>query len=214
MVLLLAAICLAACATDDAAQRFPLSYSGPAEQMITVVADRHGASTATFSTWDRTEGRWQLAHGPISAHVGEAGIGSATEGSTRTPAGIWPLTEAFGNETIDSVRLPYRRLDSWDWWVSDTASASYNTHYRCTPGTCPFDERAGENLTAAGPAYDNAVVIDYNRSPAVPGAGSAFFLHNSSGGPTAGCVAIPASDLRTVLRWLDPARHPAIALVE
>ncbi|WP_255443417.1 MULTISPECIES: hypothetical protein [Amycolatopsis] len=37
-------------------------------------------------------------------------------------------------------------------------------------------------------------------------AGSAFFLHVSTGGPTAGCVALAQDDLIAVLRWLDPAR--------
>jgi L,D-peptidoglycan transpeptidase YkuD (ErfK/YbiS/YcfS/YnhG family) len=36
-------------------------------------------------------------------------------------------------------------------------------------------------------------VIDYNRSPAVPGKGSAFFLHVSTGKPTTGCVFLPTT---------------------
>jgi L,D-peptidoglycan transpeptidase YkuD (ErfK/YbiS/YcfS/YnhG family) len=91
-------------------------------------------------------------------------------------------------------------------------SPHYNTYFSCAPGTCPFDEAAGENLGKAGPVYDHAVVIDYNRAPVVPGAGSAFFLHVGNGRPTAGCVSLPAADLDAVLRWLDPARRPVIEI--
>lgn len=55
-------------------------------------------------------------------------------------------------------------------------------------------------------------MIDYNRNPVVPGAGSAFFLHVSAGRPTAGCVAIPGADLDAVMRWLDPAARPVITI--
>jgi L,D-peptidoglycan transpeptidase YkuD (ErfK/YbiS/YcfS/YnhG family) len=53
--------------------------------------------------------------------------------------------------------------------------------------------------------------MDVNRSPVVPGAGSAFFLHVSVGQPTAGCVAIDSSTLVSIMRWLNPAQHPRIA---
>jgi L,D-peptidoglycan transpeptidase YkuD (ErfK/YbiS/YcfS/YnhG family) len=61
------------------------------------------------------------------------------------------------------------------------------------------------------PAYDHGAVIAYNPAR-TPGLGSAIFLHVSSGGPTAGCVALPAGQLVEVLRWLDPALAPRIAL--
>jgi L,D-peptidoglycan transpeptidase YkuD (ErfK/YbiS/YcfS/YnhG family) len=60
--------------------------------------------------------------------------------------------------------------------------------------------------------YDHALVIDYNRWPAVPGAGSAFFLHVANGAPTAGCVAVDDADLTAIMRWLDPAARPLIAI--
>jgi L,D-peptidoglycan transpeptidase YkuD (ErfK/YbiS/YcfS/YnhG family) len=182
-----------------------------AGQVVRVVADRAGAATAVLTTWERTGTGWVRAHGPIPAYVGKNGVGQASESTSRTPAGVWPLTEAFGTEPA-RTRLPYRTVTTSDWWVSDVRSPYYNTHYSCAPGTCPFDETAGENLGEAGPVYAHAVVIDYNRAPVVPGAGSAFFLHVTNGQPTAGCVAIPGADLEAILRWLDPARHPVIEI--
>jgi L,D-peptidoglycan transpeptidase YkuD (ErfK/YbiS/YcfS/YnhG family) len=102
-------------------------------------------------------------------------------------------------------------VDGDDWWVSDSGSAVYNQYAQCAPGTCPFNEAAGENLYAAGAVYDNAVVIDYNRG-GTPGAGSAFFLHITNGAATAGCVAIDRAALGTLMRWLDPNAVPLIAI--
>lgn len=186
------------------------AYTGPADQLITVVSDAPADTTAMLTAWDRVGTHWVRAIGPLRADVGAQGIGAASETATRSPAGIWPLTEAFGIAADNGTRLPYRRVTTSDWWVSDTASRYYNTAHTCAPGSCPFDESAGEDLGAAGPAYDHAVVIDYNRSPVVPGAGSAYFLHVGDGHPTAGCVAVPASDLDSLMRWLDPARGPVI----
>jgi len=162
------------------------------------------------SGWEHHGSGWTRVRGPYPATVGASGIGVAREGLSVTPAGVWPLTEAFGIEPDPGTRLPYRRVTTSDWWVSDVRSPLYNTAFHGVPGSCPFDETAGENLGAAGPAYAHAAVIDYNRSPVVPGAGSAFFLHAATGGPTAGCVALALADLIEVLRWLDPACDPVI----
>jgi L,D-peptidoglycan transpeptidase YkuD (ErfK/YbiS/YcfS/YnhG family) len=181
------------------------------QQVVAVVANEATAATAVLTAWERTGSDRIRVLGPIPAWIGRDGVGQASESTAHTPAGGWPLTEAFGTEPAET-RLPYRRVTTSDWWVSDVGSPYYNTHFSGAPGTCPFDEAAGENLGAAGPAYTHAIVIDYNRDPVVPGAGSAFFLHVTNGEPTAGCVAIPKRDLDALLRWLDPAKHPVVEI--
>jgi L,D-peptidoglycan transpeptidase YkuD (ErfK/YbiS/YcfS/YnhG family) len=193
-----------------AGQHLPVPYTGDAGQLIAVVAASSTSTTAELTAWTRLNGGWTLTIGPMTARVGSAGIGQASEGVSRTPAGVFGLSEAFGIQPNNGTRLPYRQVDTSDWWVSDVHSPAYNTHYRCAPGSCPFRESAGENLGKAGAVYNHAVVIDYNRNPVTPGAGSAFFLHISNGGPTAGCVAIPAASLDAVMRWLDPDQRPVI----
>ncbi len=58
-------------------------------------------------------------------------------------------------------------------------------------------------------AYDYAAVMGVNLAR-VPGAGSAFFLHVSTGRATAGCVAIPSVNVVGILRWLKPGAMIAI----
>lgn len=213
-VLALALVTISGLGSDAAlAQpRAPLSYNGDATQVVTVEAGGAAATTADLTAWQRTPSGWRQAVGPVSAYVGAGGIGQASEQSGKTPEGAWSLTEAFGRRPHNGTRLPYRQVGTSDWWVSDTHSPLYNSYAHCDPGTCPFDESAGENLGLAGPVYDHAVVIDYNRHPVKPGAGSAFFLHISAGKPTGGCVAIPAGALDKLMAWLDPAQHPVIVI--
>lgn len=182
-----------------------------AGQVITVRTASATATQGLLEAWQRRpDGSYRRGYGPVPAFVGAQGVGPAQEGISRTPAGAFRLSEAFGTAANPGTTLPYRRVDGNDWWVSDTRSAAYNTYRRCAPGRCPFDERASERL--AVPAYRNAVVIDYNRAPVVRGAGSAFFLHVSNGRPTAGCVAVADAHLRWLLRWLRAAASPAISI--
>ncbi|WP_448624780.1 L,D-transpeptidase family protein [Geodermatophilus sp. URMC 64] len=189
----------------------PLGVTPPGTQLVTVVAPSAGATTATLTAWEKRAAGWTAVLGPVTARVGSAGIGVPSETTARTPAGTWTLTEGFGRLANPGTALPYRVIDGYDWWVSDVNSAQYNRYHRCAPGTCPFDERAGERLTSAGTLYDNAVVIDVNRR-GVRGAGSAFFLHIANSAATAGCVAIPRADLQTLMRWLNPAARPVITI--
>lgn len=179
--------------------------------VVTVSVPSAAATHGLLQVWGRqANGTYRSAYGPTTAWVGPAGVGATREGLNRTPAGTFGLTEAFGTAANPGTTLPYRRVDGNDWWVSDIRSAAYNTHQRCAPGSCPFNEAAGERL--AIPAYANAAVINYNRNPVVRGAGSAFFLHVSSNRPTAGCVAIGAVHLQRVLRLLTPGQRPVISI--
>ena len=148
----------------------------------------------------------------MTAHLGSEGVGTPSEDHSRTPLGTYGLTEAFGRQPDPGTSLPYSQVTNRDWWVSDRYSAKYNTHQICAASSCPFNTAAGENLYNAGPVYDYAVVMDVNRWPAISGGGSAYFLHVTNGGSTAGCVAINEVTLVSIMRWLAPAGHPRIAI--
>jgi L,D-peptidoglycan transpeptidase YkuD (ErfK/YbiS/YcfS/YnhG family) len=198
--------------TVAAPSTLPLGIDpGASSQVVTVVAASGRSTKAELTAWELGAAGWTSVIGPVTARVGSAGVGRASESTTRTPAGTFSLTRAFGRAGDPGTALPYRAVDGNDWWVSDVNSPRYNQYAHCVPTTCDFDEGASENLLAAGAVYDHAVVIDYNRA-GTPGAGSAYFLHVSNGAPTAGCVAVDAGSLVAVLRWLNPGAHPLIAI--
>jgi L,D-peptidoglycan transpeptidase YkuD (ErfK/YbiS/YcfS/YnhG family) len=181
---------------------------GGATRVISVVGQ--GGSGAVLSTWQKSGEDWTPVVDGVAAKVGSPGIfTSYGESSSATPAGVFSITSAFGRQPDPGATVSYLRVDTSDWWVSDVNSPDYNTHQRCAPGTCPFNEQASENLGEQGAVYDYALVMGVN-TQRVPGAGSAFFVHVTNGAPTAGCVAIPASTLVSILRWVQPGT--AIAL--
>jgi L,D-peptidoglycan transpeptidase YkuD (ErfK/YbiS/YcfS/YnhG family) len=188
--------------------------SPPADtnQLVTVLVAGSGSTSGTLQAWSRAGTGWTSALGPVSVKVGTAGVGLSQEGLNRTPRGTFPLPSAFGRRPNPGTKMLYRHVTDDDWWVSDQKSADYNTYRHCAPGSCPFDEKAGENLGRAGTSYDYAVVIGYNIAPVRPGAGSAFFVHVDAGAASAGCVETPRAAVLSLLRWLDPAQHPEITI--
>ncbi|WP_369257518.1 L,D-transpeptidase family protein, partial [Geodermatophilus amargosae] len=177
------------------------------QQLVTVETSSPGATTGVLRAWERGAGGWRLVLGPIPAWVGSNGVGAAREGRATTPAGTFPLTEAFGRQADPGTDMPYFQSDTSDWWDGNSASPTYNSHVRraTSPGG------ASENLYRAGAVYDYAVNIGYNLDR-VPDAGSAIFLHVANGAPTAGCVAIERGALQTLLRWLRPDARPHVMI--
>ena len=182
---------------------------GAATQVISVVGV--GASTAKMDVWERTGAGWQPIGVGIPAHVGANGMAQQIhEGSGRTPMGIFTLDFAFGTQPNPGGSLPYVQVGPNHWWDGDSDSPTYNTMQVCERGQCPFgiDGTGTENLQI--PQYAHAVVMGVNKAR-VPGAGSAFFLHTTDGGPTAGCIAIDDATLVKIMRWLRPGALIAVS---
>jgi L,D-peptidoglycan transpeptidase YkuD (ErfK/YbiS/YcfS/YnhG family) len=195
----------------------PLRFStGWATQVITVVAGSTGSTTAVMQAWTAAgAGRWVRHGSAVSAHVGAQGLTtSPSESRSATPIGSFKLTTAFGYYGNPGTRLPYLKTTPADWWISQSGPL-YNTHQRCS-SNCSFVQGApNEHVYYETPAYDYAVVIDYNTANTghvTQGAGSAFFLHVTDGSATAGCVAIPRASLVSIMQWLIPADQPRILI--
>jgi L,D-peptidoglycan transpeptidase YkuD (ErfK/YbiS/YcfS/YnhG family) len=187
--------------------------------LISVSSPSAGSTTATLSAWTKTASKgWVKVKGfdGLTAYVGAQGVGNADENHSRTPAGSFTLTFAFGNKSDPGTRLPYHHVDSNDIWVGDSNSKYYNTLQSCPSARISSCGPPSEDLSAIGSLYNYAALIDYNtaNSPTgvVPHEGSAFFLHVTNYEPTGGCVAIPQDKVIALLKWLDPAKHPRIVI--
>jgi L,D-peptidoglycan transpeptidase YkuD (ErfK/YbiS/YcfS/YnhG family) len=186
-----------------------MADTGGARQLVVVTSTGPGAP-ARLEAYQLAGHRWRRALPPIPAVIGADGFSSKVSESTRaTPIGFFSLTEAFGTAANPGAALPYRRTRPGDVWVDDPASPYYNTRQT---DDADFSKGRGERLWLETSAYEYAIVIDYNRRPVVPGAGSAFFLHVSVPVPSQGCVTVARPALLALLRWLDPAAHPRVAL--
>ena len=188
-----------------------LSAIGSAQQVIAVAAAGYGTSGATVTAYERDANGWKQVFGPWFAYIGRNGVapaGSKREGDGRTPSGVYGFDFMFGVNSDPGVHYPFRRVTGSNIvWDDDPNSANYN-------------EWIDTNTQAGGanpepmyntPSYFYGAVVGYNDAR-TPGLGSAIFLHVSHASSTAGCVALPTDQLLSLLRWLDPAQSPRIAI--
>ena len=187
-----------------------LTGVGSAGQVIAVAASGYGTSVATLTAYERRGSGWTQVFGPWLANVGRNGVappGAKREGDGRTPSGAFGFDFMFGVNPNPGVKYPFRAITGRNIvWDDDSASANYNEWV----DTSTASAGAGPEPMYVS-AYGSGAVIAYNDAR-TPGLGSAIFLHLSSGGSTAGCVALPSSELLPLLRWLDPSRQPRIII--
>jgi len=189
-----------------------LAGVGPATQVVAVSASGYGQSVATLTAYQEDATGWHQVFGPWRANVGYAGFappGQKREGDGRTPSGSFGFDFFFGVMADPGVQFPYRSVTGPDIvWDDDPSSPLYNQWV----DTSTSDAGAAPEPMDVAPSYDYGAVIAYNMDPTVPGAGSAIFLHVSTGGATVGCIALPTDELLAVLRWLSPAAQPRIIM--
>lgn len=136
--------------------------------------------------------------------LGRAGLvpaGAKREGDGATPAGLLRITGCLYRPERLAPPAPWARpIRPRELWSDDPASPSYNRPV-CAP--CPG---SAEMMRRADALYDLVLTTDWNTQPAVPGRGSAIFLHRwrRPGAPTAGCIGLAPADLR----WLAARAAP------
>lgn len=120
-----------------------------------------------------------------------------SEGDGATPRGVHRL--------VGMLYRPDRLARPTDWavpilpcdlWSDDPSAEEYNMMVRA-----PYPFRH-ERLRRADPLYDLVILTDWNWPYAVPGRGSAIFIHQwrRPGYPTEGCIALKRRDLWDLAR--------------
>lgn len=148
----------------------------------------------------------------IPVVLGRAGIrGDKREGDGATPAGCFRPLRIWWRE--DRERRPASRLPVWRIapdlaWCEDPRDSRYNRAFRRSAN------EPGDRLWRDDRLYDLVVEIDHNARPRVAGRGSAVFLHvvRPDRNPTAGCVAMPAAELRRLVAKVGPKTRIRICL--
>ncbi|TJZ92359.1 hypothetical protein FA743_08705 [Paracoccus gahaiensis] len=135
----------------------------------------------------------------LPCSIGRAGITQAKrEGDHATPAGLHRITGLWYRPDRLAQPAPWARpIGPGDLWCDDPAHPLYNH-----PARVPLSA-SHERLRRADPLYDLILTTDWNWPRAIPGYGSAIFLHQwrRPGYGTEGCIAVA----RPHLIWL--ARH-------
>lgn len=152
----------------------------------------------------RSQGLLTVAHRTIPVALGHGGIRvNKREGDGATPAGRfrplrlwWRPDRGPRPKTI----LPVCRIGPDVAWCEDPADRRYNRPFRWSAN------EPGDRLWRDDRLYDLIVEIDHNTRPRVAGRGSAVFLHvtRPDRGPTAGCIAMGAGELKRLLQIVSP----------
>ncbi|MEU0370806.1 L,D-transpeptidase family protein [Streptomyces sp. NPDC006283] len=194
---------------------FPVPVEvGNATQVITVKAS---GSSATVTAWQKGSSGWKAQFATSAGRVGSSGVvpGSTRKQSTyTTPSGTYTITEGFGVESSGTA-MPYTKVNDSHWWVQDPESKFYNQMHTAAGADFPLTEsgeRGSEHLINYPTQYAKALVINFNRWPAVPGRGAGIFLHVNGSGATAGCVSVPRATMEQFMGWVRPSAHPRIAI--
>ena len=192
------------------------------------------AVVVTTKDWNTTQGKarlyersaqtatWNAKGETFAVVLGRSGMAWAqdsapekvtqfkAEGDGRSPAGMFPLTYAFGvSMKPESLTFPYTRVVEHTECVDDVNSHHYNKIVgRDKVGI--FDWKSSEKMLEIGEPYSLGVFVAYNSYPVVKGNGSCIFLHvwKDAATPTAGCTAMARTDLERIVSWLEPGHHP------
>lgn len=184
-----------------------------AKQVLVATASGPHSCQAAVEAWERLDGEWRRAYGPVAAVIGRCGLVAPEdkrEGDGCTPRGIYELGMVFGTGESVATRMPYRRISEDDCWVDDPASSQYNRWVNGVPEAASW-----ERMLRPDGLYRYGIVIEYNTKPVVAGRGSAIFVHlwRGPGEPTSGCLAMSEADLTWLLAWLRPESGPVVALI-
>lgn len=198
-------------------------------QCLVVLTEDWTSTTGVMRSFERNGAtdKWKERHSALPVVVGKKGLGLGRglvrldlrgaprkkEGDDKAPGGIFRLSTAFGYAPARSatwVKLPYLALTKRIEGIDDSRSLYYNRLVDRSK-VAKIDWRSSEQMRRDDVLYKWGVVVDHNPA-ASPGAGSCIFLHiwKSPSSPTAGCTAMPERDLVSLIRWLDPARHPTL----
>lgn len=139
-----------------------------------------------------------IGRGGVTAHK--------REGDGATPAGVMCVTGLWYRADRLAPPAPWARpIGPGDLWCDAPDHPAYNRHVRA-----PLSA-SHERLRRADPLYDLILTTDWNWPKAVPGRGSAIFLHQRRrpGYATEGCIAFARADLL----WIAKRAVPGTRLI-
>jgi L,D-peptidoglycan transpeptidase YkuD (ErfK/YbiS/YcfS/YnhG family) len=196
--------------TPDLAEQLPTEIPGlgpktraeipAASHQVLVASGKAKNSPDTQVTlWSRgADGHWRPGATWPAHNALHGWTRSHHAGDLHSPIGVFTLHDAGGFDADPGSKLPYNHSSEFQ------------------AGGVGFD---GETLDDA---FDYVIAIDYNRVPGtspLDGAqplgasrGGGIWVHVDHGGPTHGCVSIPATRMIQLLRTLLPADHPVIVM--
>ena len=154
-----------------------------------------------------SRGRLRYRGQYVAATCGWGGVtDNKREGDGATPRGVHSIVGLYYRPDRMSCLSPWAKpILPGDLWCDDPQHKAYNSLCRA-----PL-VASSEALRRSDPQYDLIIITNWNWPEAVPGLGSAIFMHQwrRPGAPTAGCIAMA----RQSLVWLATSLMPETRLI-
>lgn len=209
----------------------PLPWVAEGTQMVLVIAPDWQAANGHLQTFERRSGQWQAAGVAFPVSIGKNGSAwglglhaapetgpRKVEGDGKAPAGIFRIGMAFGQAQSLATGLDYRQMSGDDWCIDVNDSPLYNRIVSVRDVGPDAIEGASEpmrrDIHSGDHLYNKGFVIAHNPENR-PKGGSCIFAHlwRSPGAATAGCTAMPESDMDRLLLWLNRSKDPVFVLL-
>jgi D-alanyl-D-alanine dipeptidase len=193
------------------------------KQLLVVTTKNWSAPNGLLQRFEREGNSWQKVGKVINIKLGRNGLGWGIglhitpkdakyikkEGDGKAPAGIFRLKQAFGYVPF-KMDYPYKVYKETDHCIDDVKSKLYNKIVDSTK--IKRDYKSKEHMKFPKNYYKYGIVVNHNHideEGAVKGAGSCIFIHIKKV-PTAGCTVMSESEIKEILRWLNPKAEPLL----
>lgn len=175
-------------------------------QIVTVSSS---GTDAEINFWQLKDGVWSKdPELSVAGYVGQMGVtDEMSEYVAATPAGFYPVTEAFFINDKPETGLDVFEITYETYWVDDPESKYYNKRVE---GTDDQDWSSAEQMVYYS-VYEYGFVVGYNLE-CEKGKGSAIFFHCGDE-PTSGCIATDESNVLAYLAALNKEANPYILIV-
>ena len=191
-------------------------------QLLVVTTKDWQSSGATLQRYEKEGKKWKQKGKTLQVITGKNGLGWGRglhripkqakfvkkEGDGKAPAGIFRLKNGFGYQSF-SIEYSYAVYKETDHCVDDGKSKWYNQIIDSTK--MKKDYNSYERMKFPKNYYKYGLVVDHNPK-AIPGGGSCIFMHIKKPNriPTVGCTAMSETEMKSLLKWLDPKKHPLL----
>jgi len=176
------------------------------------------------------QSKWEMKGKPIKVILGYDGLGwvdpsayssiarnedpKKIDGDKRSPAGIFKLGLAFGNNAqfIDNPRYDYKVVDENDRCVTYNDSKFFNRIVNKSKLSA-WESYKSVDLNNSEGLYDLGIVIEKPDNLSNKNSFGCLFIHagNEKRVGTWGAIEMDIRDLQDIVYWLDRDKNPVIA---
>ena len=199
-------------------------------QLLVVNTPSQSASKGELYRFKRSESRdkWQKIGQDIPIILGVNGLAwgrglhkldstmnsRKVEGDGCSTSGVFKLGPAFGypdSSQLGELGLNYIQVSKMLECIDDPNSDYYNQLVN-NKKVDSLDWNSSEIIQHSPTAYYLGVMVQHNKSPVIPEAGSCIFLHcwTAPEDSTAGCTTMSKDDMLKIVKWLESDKNPVL----